>query len=209
MPERETSKREQIMAAAGRVFARAGFEAAKVDDIAREAGVGKGTVYEYFDSKQALFEQILFKALFDHMQRLEQALAAHDDLVEALQAALEATLRYVEDRRELARVLNNHPTGGTSPEFRRQVVAMQQRAAELVRAKIAAHAGDLPDSEIGLLTHQFLGLVKELSLVQLLAQEGAGGFIDRSAFPDAAAIARGAIARFVKGMTDVRGAQAR
>jgi len=45
----------QIVAAALEVFARRGFAAATVDEIAREAGLGKGTVYQYFDSKEDLF----------------------------------------------------------------------------------------------------------------------------------------------------------
>ena len=49
------TKRAAITAAAVRVFARDGFEAATVDEIARAAHVGKQTVYNYFGDKQALF----------------------------------------------------------------------------------------------------------------------------------------------------------
>ena len=46
-----------ILRAASRVFYLNGFEGTKIDDIAKEAGIGKGTVYEYFHSKQELFDQ--------------------------------------------------------------------------------------------------------------------------------------------------------
>ena len=46
---------EQILAAALKVFQDRGFRAATVDAIAREAGITKGTVYLYFESKEALF----------------------------------------------------------------------------------------------------------------------------------------------------------
>lgn len=58
-----TGSREEkytdIMKAAIRVFSEHGFDGAKMEDIAKEAGIGKGTVYEYFTSKEQLFEEIL------------------------------------------------------------------------------------------------------------------------------------------------------
>ena len=53
--ERRSRKREDIVAAAARVFAAKGFTGTLIADIAREAGIGKGTIYEYFRSKEELF----------------------------------------------------------------------------------------------------------------------------------------------------------
>jgi TetR/AcrR family fatty acid metabolism transcriptional regulator len=47
-------RRTQLLEAAQRVFSRQGFHAAAVSDVAAEAGVSQGTVYHYFDSKEAL-----------------------------------------------------------------------------------------------------------------------------------------------------------
>lgn len=52
-------KRIEILKAAGKVFYSKGFEGTKIEDVAREAGIGKGTVYEYFESKQELFEEMV------------------------------------------------------------------------------------------------------------------------------------------------------
>lgn len=49
------AKRLELVEAAARIFARDGLAAAKMADVAVAAGVGKGTVYEYFDSKADLF----------------------------------------------------------------------------------------------------------------------------------------------------------
>ena len=58
-----TGSREEkftdIIKAAIRVFSEHGFDGAKMEYIAKEAGIGKGTVYEYFESKEQLFEEIL------------------------------------------------------------------------------------------------------------------------------------------------------
>lgn len=55
-------KRKEILNAARKIFSQKGFASTKIEDVAREAGIGKGTVYEYFRSKNdiffALFEEI-------------------------------------------------------------------------------------------------------------------------------------------------------
>lgn len=58
-------KRELILEAAEEVFSEKGFFQAKVEEIAIEAGVGKGTVYEYFSSKEEVFQQMLLKVMED------------------------------------------------------------------------------------------------------------------------------------------------
>jgi len=54
------NKREDILKASMKIFAQKGFHNTKVDDIALEAGIGKGTVYQYFESKIHLFEEMVF-----------------------------------------------------------------------------------------------------------------------------------------------------
>ena len=53
------AKRRQIMDGARAVFLSSGFDGASMNDIARAAGVSKGTLYAYFDSKDQLFEAII------------------------------------------------------------------------------------------------------------------------------------------------------
>ena len=55
-------KRKEILQAAMQVFAREGYHRARMEEVAEEAGIGKGTVYEYFSSKTDLFI-----ALHEHM----------------------------------------------------------------------------------------------------------------------------------------------
>ncbi len=54
-------KRAQILAGAQEVFFNKSFEAASMSDIARQAGVSKGTLYVYFADKDALFEAICYE----------------------------------------------------------------------------------------------------------------------------------------------------
>jgi AcrR family transcriptional regulator len=57
-----SAKRRQIMNGAREVFLAQGFDAASMGEIARKAGVSKGTLYVYFDSKEQLFEAIAYEA---------------------------------------------------------------------------------------------------------------------------------------------------
>jgi AcrR family transcriptional regulator len=56
---RSAAKREAILAAALDEFSQRGFEAARLDDVAKRAGVAKGTIYLYFRDKEALFQELI------------------------------------------------------------------------------------------------------------------------------------------------------
>ena len=58
MAERTTDRRRDLVDAAARVFARKGFHASRVGDIAEEAGVAHGLLYHYFRSKDEVLETI-------------------------------------------------------------------------------------------------------------------------------------------------------
>ncbi len=53
------AKRRQIVDGARAVFLSAGFDGASMNDVARAAGVSKGTLYAYFSSKEEMFEAII------------------------------------------------------------------------------------------------------------------------------------------------------
>lgn len=56
---RSVDRRDAILAAALDEFASRGFEAARLDDVARRAGVAKGTIYLYFRDKESLFQELV------------------------------------------------------------------------------------------------------------------------------------------------------
>ena len=72
-------RRQAILDAALDVFAERGFEAARLDDVAARASVAKGTLYLYFEDKEALFEEVVRSAVSPILERLG-ALAAAPDL---------------------------------------------------------------------------------------------------------------------------------
>ncbi|MCK9917894.1 TetR/AcrR family transcriptional regulator [Microbacteriaceae bacterium K1510] len=60
---RGAARREAILAAALDEFSASGFEAARLDDVAKRAGVAKGTIYLYFRDKEALFQELIREML--------------------------------------------------------------------------------------------------------------------------------------------------
>lgn len=60
---RKDARPEEIIAAALLVFADRGFAATKLEDVARKAGVTKGTIYLYFENKEALFKALIRQAI--------------------------------------------------------------------------------------------------------------------------------------------------
>jgi AcrR family transcriptional regulator len=64
------AKRRQIMDGARAVFLTDGFDGASMNDIARVAGVSKGTLYVYFDSKEQLFEALIREHRNQQAERL-------------------------------------------------------------------------------------------------------------------------------------------
>src|SRR5262249_28667619 len=79
----DRAKRRQIMEGARAVFLAQGFDGASMGEIAREAGVSKGTLYVYFDSKEALFEAIVEEECHAQAEQVV-ALDSNDHDVEAV-----------------------------------------------------------------------------------------------------------------------------
>jgi TetR/AcrR family fatty acid metabolism transcriptional regulator len=102
--EKGADKRERILAAAERVFARCGFFAARVSEIAKDAGVADGTIYLYFKSK----DDLLISLFENRMKQVNELLAresAGKPPLDALRAFIHAYLQLVHDEPAAAEVL--------------------------------------------------------------------------------------------------------
>ena len=78
---RRGRKFEQVVAGALRVFLRDGFEGASVDEIAREAGVSKATLYSYFPDKRVMFLEV-FSSEFSRLAAQAAKDHGHDQSAE-------------------------------------------------------------------------------------------------------------------------------
>ena len=107
--EAREARRENILRAALRCFARSGYYPTTVDDIAAEAGVSKGAPYVYFESKEALFQQLYDSWDCGLLARIDAALARLRGLgsrspSKALEAIITAVGAHVSEETDLCRV---------------------------------------------------------------------------------------------------------
>jgi len=91
----ESAKRTQILEGARRVFFARGFDAASMGEIAREAKVSKGTLYVYFDSKEALFAALIAESKRDTAEQLLELDPDAEDVRTALEDFARRMLRRV------------------------------------------------------------------------------------------------------------------
>lgn len=165
-PRGRIDKRQAILEAAFRVFARQGYANACVQEIAAEAGVAKPTVYNHLDSKERLFREAMAAAAVSATARnlaaIDRLRAPGDDLRRALEEVARHLLGcYVDERsRALWRLLNAELTAfpdlldvvwgeGTS----RVTEALADRLARL------ALAGRLTIADPARAAEQFSGLL--------------------------------------------------
>lgn len=107
MAERVTQeeRRRQILLAAVQVFGRSGFYEAKIEDVAQAAGLGKGTIYEYFRSKAELFQAMLNYVGERHLEELRSSAQGCRSAREKLAALAKAHLDLLLEHRDLARLI--------------------------------------------------------------------------------------------------------
>jgi TetR/AcrR family fatty acid metabolism transcriptional regulator len=189
-------KRERILDAAERVFGLRGFFAARVSEIAKEAGVADGTIYLYFKSKDELLIS-LFESRMERVNALlSDAIAPHTRPTDKLHALIRCYLRLIHDQPAVAEVLTIELR--QSEKFMRE--ASNPKFGDLLRmlAGIVADgqaAGELSDAvPAPIAARMIYGMLDELALAWLL-QRGEKFDILRAADWVGALVTRGLEAR--------------
>lgn len=95
-------RRQQILDAAAEVFGRLGYEATRMEDVAKAAGIAKGLLYKHFSSKDLMFRALVQHQGEAYAAELGQALAGSpltEDPRRALEAGMAFWLAKIGDRR--------------------------------------------------------------------------------------------------------------
>ena len=129
---RRAERREQILSAATLAFARAGFAATSLDDIASEAQVTRVILYRHFESKADLYRAVLRRAC----ARLVAATGAPGFHA----ASLEALLTAASDEPAAFRLLFHHAP--REPEFRQEVDELRAESIALTHSQLAPRIPD-------------------------------------------------------------------
>ena len=173
-------RRRRILQAARQVFARGGYAATRMTDIATAAGVGKGTLYEYFRGKEDLFSTLVVAVARESLESLmiqrlpeEPTLALREVIAYVVDVALRENL-------DLYRLFFDFWGGaeGAAPhrkQAQEQLRDVEGRFAEFVRELVLRGQREgafRPEIDAGQFVNLFVAAVDGLSVrMVILAQE--------------------------------------
>ena len=123
---RSEERRELILKAAAEEFGRRGHRAARMEDIARAAGVTKAVLYDHFPSKSVLHAEVVSRASDDVVTAATEAVLAHDHPRERFRASLRVTFEVIAARPDVRRLLLGDP--GADPRVSKASLKAQRRA---------------------------------------------------------------------------------
>ena len=157
-----TDKRRVLLEAAVRVFARRGFHAARVGDIAEEAGVAHGLLYHYFSSKEEVLETIFRETWADLLAAVRDVEESGEPAQEQLRQVAAILLRSWRRDPDLVRVLVRGVA--RSSELDRRVGDVGDAFAAIERiVRRGQEAGELrPELDARLTSVIFYGAIEEL-----------------------------------------------
>jgi AcrR family transcriptional regulator len=158
LTRRGSKRRKQLIDAALRQFAFAGYHGTTVGDICDELGVGKGVFYWYFDSKDELFAELLRTTLYELRRAQEAAIDRVKDPVDRIDQGIRASIRFFRENPGYVQLLR------TAARYE-QFTAALTHGQETVVADTALHIkagmseGRFRHGDPELMAHGILGAV--------------------------------------------------
>ncbi len=102
--EKKRKTKKAIIKAAVRLFGEKGFEKTSIEKLAQEAGIGKGTIYTYFQTKTEIFHAFCEEELEFIHSELSQKTDGNAPLIEQLMTIYMGEFRYVTQNKEFGRL---------------------------------------------------------------------------------------------------------
>ena len=156
LTQRGSKRRQQIIEAAMRLFSEQGYHGTTVGDVCDALGVGKGVIYWYFRSKEALFTELLQSTLLELRRAQEQRVAGVADPVERIEQGIRASIDFF---RQNPGYLEMIRTAARYDEF----AGLVEKGQEIVATDTAMHikegmgTGAIRDGDPELMAHGILG----------------------------------------------------
>lgn len=157
---KKTDKKELILKAALNVFSRKSFHQVKVEEIAALAGVGKGTIYDYFESKEEIFEDSFKVSSESYMKIFDSCLEEDIPFWKKVKFIIKFHIRFLKNHEEMARfVLDTHSR--SQEELKEWVVEKRNQRLEVVKRMIqkGIEEGEIREVDVEIASRVFLGLV--------------------------------------------------
>lgn len=146
------ARREEILRAAGELFAERGYQAVSASEVAREARVTAGLLHHYFGGKRGLFIALVEKLDPDKVERI-RAEATGSARVRT-RSFIDAWLQWIDANGEIWLATGGQDENLSDPELRAAVSAMRERMIDRLIADYPAELSDQP--EVRLMLRSFL-----------------------------------------------------
>jgi len=101
----KSAKRADLIEHAAAVFSKTGYHATKMQDIATAAGIGKGTIYEYFRTKEELFLAVYDAWMTEYEHVIRTRIEAAEDALSKVDAIRDSAVEFYTSRAEQAPLL--------------------------------------------------------------------------------------------------------
>lgn len=155
--------RQRILDAALQVFAAKGYHETKVDEIVAASNTSKGAVYFHFPGKQQLFLALVdeFARLLE--KRLDEAIAASQDNVERVSAALQVALETFGRYRPMAKIFLVQAVG-LGQAFEEKRMEIHLRFVHIIQRYLeqAVTAGEIPALDAEVAAYAWMGAINEV-----------------------------------------------
>jgi AcrR family transcriptional regulator len=132
-------RRSEILAAATKVFASKGFEATRMEEIAKAAQLAKGTVYLYFHSKEAVYETTVEQALSKLAALTEEHVQRESGLAAKLAAFIAVRIDFWNEQQQLYRIILSI---NRQEQHRKRSLAWQKETVLYLESMFAEAAKD-------------------------------------------------------------------
>jgi AcrR family transcriptional regulator len=174
--EAKGRRREVILAAAKRVFAKKGYHATTIADVAKAARISYGSVYWYFDSKDALFHALMDSeevALRRHIEAALDGIGAATDGEEAFRASVRATFEFFEADRDVVKLLFRDSLV-LGERFDRHLAGIYEGFIGDIEQTIEAAqaAGRVVEAPARMIAFSVAALISQLALRRLSTDDG-------------------------------------
>jgi AcrR family transcriptional regulator len=175
--QQKSQRRDEIIAAAKKVFARNGFHDTTIADIAKEAELAYGSVYWYFDSKDDLFRQLIAVEEYGLRTHVAVALAKSGTqfgFAEApFRASLQATFEFFDANPATAKLLFRDAYALDS-RFDKQLGGVYERFIDDIASLIAAaqNRGDVLAAPPRLVAYMLTALIGHMAHRRLSTDDG-------------------------------------
>ncbi len=175
----KASKREMILTAAREIFGEKGYHSTTSEEIAKKAGVGKGTIYQYFESKQDIFQQMQMQYLKQYSENVRALIWDNSTFEDNLRRIIRYHLDNLQDLIQFGvqfmSRMQSHETQCTEDFVMMEEVKQQLGVEQYKLFDVAKQRGEIIDVDAQLVitcfSGMFVGIAHMVGMRELSAEE--------------------------------------